>query len=82
MHGASLSGWKSYYNQTGGGWFDTDNANVSIQNLDSSNNLTYGMFLEANEGPISITGSKFCNNKDNEVPTFLSVLSSAETQSM
>jgi hypothetical protein len=69
LHGASLSGWKSYYNQTGGGWFDTDNANVSIQNLDSSNNLTYGMFLEANEGPISITGSKFCNNKDNEVPT-------------
>ena len=69
LHGASFNGWKSYYNQTGGVWFDTDNANVSIQSLDSSNNLTYGMFLEANEGPISITSSKFCNNQDNEVPT-------------
>jgi hypothetical protein len=69
LHGASLSEWKSYYNQTGGVWFDTDNADVSIQSLDSSNNLTYGMFLEANQGPISVTGSKFCNNQDNEVPT-------------
>jgi hypothetical protein len=69
LHGASLNGWKSYDNQTGGVWFDTDNTDVSIQGLDSSNNLTYGMFLEANEGPISITHSKFCNNQDNEVPT-------------
>ena len=69
LHGATFNGWKSYYNQAAGGWFDTDNANVSIQNLDISNNLIEGMFLEANEGPISITSSKFCNNKDNEVPT-------------
>jgi len=69
LHGADFNGWKSYYNQTGGGWFDTDNANITIENLDSSNNLSYGMFLEANEGPISITSSKFCNNWDNSLPT-------------
>src|ERR1019366_1981844 len=35
-------------------------------NLDSSSNLQYGMFLEAIQGPITITDSKFCNNHDNE----------------
>jgi hypothetical protein len=70
LHGANFNGWKSYYNQTGGGWFDTDNANITITNFDSENNLTDGMFLEANEGPISITDSKFCNNRNNEVPTY------------
>jgi|SRR5580692_7121703 hypothetical protein len=69
LHGATFNGWKSYYNQAAGVWFDTDNANVSIESLDSSNNLVEGMFLEANEGPISIASSKFCNNQDNQVPT-------------
>ncbi len=70
LHASDLNGFKSYYNQTGGIWFDTDNADITIENLDSSNNLTYGMFLEADEGPISITGSKLCNNKDNEVSAY------------
>lgn len=65
LHTVDINGFKAYYNQTGGIWLDTDNANVTIENLDSSNNLSHGMFLEASEGPIAITGSKFCNNKDN-----------------
>ncbi len=68
MHTADFNGFKAYYNQTGGIWFDTDNKNITLENLDSSNNLTYGMFLEADEGPITITDSKFCNNNDNESP--------------
>ena len=67
MHTADFNGFKTYYNQTGGIWFDTDNKNITVENLDSSNNLTMGMFLEADEGPITITDSKFCNNNDNEV---------------
>jgi len=66
MHTADFNGFKAHYNQTGGIWFDTDNKNITLENLDSSNNLTMGMFLEADEGPITITDSKFCNNKDNE----------------
>ena len=66
LHTADVNGFRAYYNQTGGIWFDTDNANVTIENLDSSNNLTHGMFLEASEGPVTITNSKFCNNKDND----------------
>ena len=70
MHTADFNGFKAYYNQTGGIWFDTDNKNITLENLDSSNNLTMGMFLEADEGPITITDSKFCNNNDNEDSTY------------
>jgi hypothetical protein len=68
MHTADFNGFKTYYNQTGGIWFDTDNENITLENLASSNNLQYGMFLEASEGPITITDSQFCNNHDNEDP--------------
>jgi len=70
MHTADFNGFKTYYNQTGGIWFDTDNKNITLENLNSSNNLTMGMFLEADEGPITITDSKFCNNNDNENPKY------------
>jgi hypothetical protein len=68
MHTADFNGFKTYYNQTGGIWFDTDNQNITLENLASSNNLQYGMLLEASEGPITITDSQFCNNHDNEDP--------------
>jgi hypothetical protein len=65
IHDATFSNSVSAYNLTGGAWFDTDNANVVIQNLQFCGNLTNGLFIEASEGPVTVTGGQFFGNNAN-----------------
>jgi hypothetical protein len=60
MHNLTLQGVNTSYNQTYGVHFDTDHLNVSASSMLSSQNLLFGMFVEANEGPVSFANSTFC----------------------
>jgi hypothetical protein len=62
MHNATVNNHYSYRNQAQGLWFDTDNKNISISNATLSENVLASLQLEANEGPISLTGSKLCSS--------------------
>jgi hypothetical protein len=67
IHDATFSNSVSAYNLTGGAWFDTDNVNVVIQNLQFCGNLTNGLFVEASEGPLAVTGAQFFGNGGNGI---------------
>jgi hypothetical protein len=49
-------------NQAHGIWFDTDHANILIDNVRVEDNYGHGIFIEANQGPIALTNSTSCNN--------------------
>ncbi len=61
-HNATVKNHYSYRNQAQGLWFDTDNKNITIANATLSENVLASLQLEANEGPISVTGSKLCSS--------------------
>jgi parallel beta-helix repeat protein len=46
-----------------GFWLDTDCVDVLIENSRFCENLTGGMFLEANQGPQTLRGNLICNNR-------------------
>jgi parallel beta-helix repeat protein len=50
-------------NLTGGLWFDHDNRDVLLDEVELSNNLTHGVFVEATQGPFEIVDSRVCNNE-------------------
>jgi hypothetical protein len=60
-HGETWTGVNATDNQTFGVHWDTDNQNVSVTSLFDSGNLVAAL-NEKNEGPITITGSRFCNS--------------------
>jgi hypothetical protein len=60
-HVDTINGMTLAYNQTYGIHWDTDNANITVSNLVSTNNLIGGIFSEKNEGPIAISNSHLCN---------------------
>jgi hypothetical protein len=60
-HLDTINGMTLAYNQTYGIHWDTDNANITVSNLVSTNNLIGGIFSEKNEGPIAISASHLCN---------------------
>jgi len=62
IHDATFSNSVSAYNQTGGWWFDTDNANLLIQNDQFCGNQTNGLFVEASEGPVNIQSALLLGN--------------------
>ncbi len=61
MHTATVQYHHSYGNQAQGLWFDTDNKNITINNVYLSNNRLANLQLEANEGPIVVKNSHLCN---------------------
>ena len=61
MHTATVQYHHSYGNQAQGLWFDTDNKNITINNVYLSNNRLANLQLEANEGPIVVKNSYLCN---------------------
>lgn len=65
IHDGTFSNSVSAYNQTGGIWFDTDNANVLIENYELCGNLTNGMFVEASQGPVGVQDSLILGNGSN-----------------
>jgi hypothetical protein len=60
-HVDTINGMTLAYNQTYGIHWDTDNANITVTDLVSTNNLIGAIFAEKNEGPISISSSHLCN---------------------
>jgi len=63
VHDSKLLNFRAVNNQTSGLWFDTDNANVRIENANLSSNRANGLFLEANQGPITVESSRICQNR-------------------
>lgn len=60
-HTATVSGQKSYNNQSQGLWFDTDNMNITISNATLVGNIVDNLQLEASQGPFTISNSIFCS---------------------
>ena len=64
MHEGVFLRHKSNDNQTHGIWFDTDCENILVNEAVICSNLEIGIYLEANQGPISIMNSRVCRNKN------------------
>ena len=62
-HGGVFLRHKSNANQTHGIWFDTDCEDIFIDVADFCSNLETGIYLEANQGPITIESSRICRNR-------------------
>jgi len=60
-HNDTVNGLTTSFNETYGIHWDTDNANVSASGVNSTGNQMSGIFVEKNEGPISISSSFICN---------------------
>lgn len=63
IHDAIYRRHKAVNNQTVGLWIDSDSSNILIDGAFLDHNLVFGMFIEANQGPITVTGSTVCYNK-------------------
>ena len=63
LHNSEMKNFRAVNNLTSGLWFDTDNANVRVENAVLSSNQANGLFLEANQGPITIENSRVCQNR-------------------
>jgi len=63
IHGAIYRRHRAVSNQTVGFWLDSDSSNILIDGAFLDRNLVFGMFIEANQGPITVTGSTVCHNK-------------------
>lgn len=62
MRTASVQNHFSYNNQAEGLWFDTDNKNITINGATLVGNVTAGLQIERNEGPVTIENSYFCSS--------------------
>lgn len=60
IHHGLFRGYASLNNQARGLWLDTDDVNVTIESSRFENNLRDGVFFEANQGPLLLTGSRMC----------------------
>ena len=61
-HNSTFKNFRAIANQTMGLWFDSDNSGIVVEDSYLSRNEINGVFLEANQGPITIKNSKLCNN--------------------
>jgi hypothetical protein len=63
VHDSAFRNFRAFGNQTSGLWFDSDDANILIENSYLSSNQFNGLLLEANQGPITINSTRICQNK-------------------
>ncbi len=61
-HNTNFNGYTSYYNESSGVHFDTDNASDQVTGLQSSANNVEGLSIEASEGPFLVQNSTVCSN--------------------
>ncbi|MFZ0816879.1 MAG: hypothetical protein WAM78_15250, partial [Candidatus Sulfotelmatobacter sp.] len=61
-HDHTVNGLVTAYNQTHGVHWDTDNANITVNNMLAAQNLGAGVLVEKSEGPVTLSGSAFCGN--------------------
>ena len=62
MHTATVQDLYAYGNQAQGLWFDTDNKNITINNVTLSGSTMAALQLEADEGPILLENSHLCGS--------------------
>ena len=62
IHGGTYRRHRAMDNLAPGCWFDTDCTEIEIDQSFSCGNGGAGLFLEASEGPIRVTGSTICHN--------------------
>ena len=62
QHNNNVSGARLLFNMTHGVHWDTDDQNITADSLISAYNLRDGVFIEASEGPVSISNSHICFN--------------------
>jgi len=60
-HNATFQNYTLPFNETFGIHWDTDNADITADNLVATENLAAAAFSEKNEGPITISNSYLCN---------------------
>ncbi len=64
LRNVKIENHRALNNQTFGLWFDTDCKDVAVENSMFEDNLLDGIFLEANEGPLSLNGNLICRNRN------------------
>ena len=62
MRNITIRNHFSYNNQAEGLWFDTDNKNITTDNATLVGNVTAGLQIERNEGPITVQNSHLCSS--------------------
>jgi hypothetical protein len=61
-HNTNFNGYGSFYNESSGVHFDTDNASDQVTGLQSGGNNVEGLSIEASEGPVLVQNSAVCSN--------------------
>jgi hypothetical protein len=61
VHHDTVNDLTTSFNQSYGVHWDTDNANITVTNINASSNLLTGVFVEKNEGPMTFSNSYFCH---------------------
>lgn len=79
VRGATVTGQRSYYNQSQGLWFDTDNENATVNGAKLVGNLVGNLQLEASQGPFLVENSTFCNGAGIQVLNSENITFSANT---
>lgn len=69
VHGGTFTGYTAVQNVGRGIWFDTDNANVTIDSAILTHNTRNGLYVEKNEGPVTLNASRVCGNQNGGVTT-------------
>ena len=61
VHNDTVNDLTTSFNQSYGVHWDTDNANITVSNINATSNLMTGVFVEKNEGPMAFSNSYFCH---------------------
>ncbi len=60
-HNDTINGLTISFNESYGVHWDTDNANITASGVNATGNFLSGAFIEKDEGPVTLSGSYFCN---------------------
>ncbi|MGA7622263.1 MAG: right-handed parallel beta-helix repeat-containing protein [Candidatus Acidiferrales bacterium] len=62
VHDSTIDGFQAYFNESHGLHFDTDIRSITVDSLTSIDNLNGGIQLEADPGPVTLSGAEICGN--------------------
>jgi hypothetical protein len=63
-HTGTVNGFTALHNQAQGLWMDTDNTNMTVNNVVLVGNRHANMQIEANQGPIHVSNSLICSGEN------------------
>ncbi|HXJ91861.1 MAG TPA: choice-of-anchor D domain-containing protein [Terriglobia bacterium] len=61
-HAETVNGFTALFNTSHGVHWDTGGENVTVSSMVAANNLLNGAFVEASEGPVTLSNGQFCAN--------------------